>query len=194
MEIVKISLTCLRLPTFPFGQLHFNVRLRALRHWLEVFLLLLIILVRILVEAKVKGLVVLVCRDVYLQVEHVVLALVLFDAKLYISYHFFLLVIDLEDFLAQLLVCHRYPNCVCSYIVLLFFDWGSNGRSYKGRTIVRKTRRLFEDLCVICQPLLSREFTIHHINLLNARVLLAYGTLLVLHLIIHSVLHCNNID
>ena len=65
---------------------------------------------------------VLVCRDVYLQVEHVVLALVLFDAKLYISYHLFLLVIDLEDFLAQLLVRHRYPNCVCSYIVLLFFD------------------------------------------------------------------------
>ena len=71
-----------------------------------------------------------VCRDVYLQVEHVVLALVLFDAKLYISYHFFLLVIDLEDFLANLLVCYRYPNCVCSYIVLLIFDRRSNGRGY----------------------------------------------------------------
>ena len=64
--------------------------------------------------------------DVYLQVEHVVLALVLFDAKFYISYHFFLLVVDLEDFLADLLVSHRYPNCVCSYIVLLIFDRRSN--------------------------------------------------------------------
>ena len=69
---------------------------------------------------------VLVCWNVYLQVQHVMLALVLFDAKFYISYHFFLLVIDLKDFLANLLVCHRYPNCVCSYIVLLIFDRRSN--------------------------------------------------------------------
>lgn len=47
---------------------------------------------------------------------------------------------------------------------------------------------------VICQPLLSRKLAIHHVNLLNAWVLLAYGTFLVLHLIIHSVLHGNNIN
>ena len=135
-----------------------------------------------------------VCGDVYLQVEHVVLALVLFDAKFYISYHFFLLVVDLEDFLADLLVSYRYPNCVCSYVVLLVFDRRSNGRGYKGRAIVRKTRWLFEDLSVICQPLLPGKLAIHHINLLYAWVLLAYGTLLVLHLIIHSILHCNNIN
>ena len=53
----------------------------------------------LLIKAKVKSLMVLVRRHVDLKVEHIILTLVLFETKFDISYHFLLLVIDLEDFL-----------------------------------------------------------------------------------------------
>ena len=78
----------------------------------------------LLVKAKVKSLMVLVRRYVDLKVKHIILTLVLFDTKLDISYHFLLLVIDLEDFLGQLLTLtgHRYPEGICDYVMLFLFN------------------------------------------------------------------------
>ena len=82
------------------------------------------VLLLFFIKAKVKSLMVLVRRHVDLKVKHIILNLVLFETKLYISYHFLLLVIDLEDFLRQLLalVNHWYPERICDYIMLLLFS------------------------------------------------------------------------
>ena len=78
----------------------------------------------LLVKAKVKSLMVLVRRHVDLKVKHIILTLVLFETKLDISYHFLLLVIDLEDFLGQSLTLtgHWYHEGVCDYVMLLLFN------------------------------------------------------------------------
>ena len=78
----------------------------------------------LLVKAKVKSLMVLVRRHVDLKVKHIILTLVLFETKLDISYHFLLLVIDLEDFLGQFLTLtgHWYHEGICDYVMLLLFN------------------------------------------------------------------------
>ena len=81
------------------------------------------VLLLFFIKAKVKSLMVLVRRHVDLKVKHIILDLVLFETKLYISYHFLLLVIDLEDFLGYFLTLtgHWYPEGVCDYVMLLLF-------------------------------------------------------------------------
>ena len=127
VEIVK-SLTCLRLPARPLHQFYFNVRLGATGSGLELFLTLLVILLWLFVEAEVEGLEVLIRRHVDLQIQHVVLALVLLEAKLDISYHFLLLVIDLQYFLSQPLIAHGYPHSAGWRIQLLLSERGGYRR------------------------------------------------------------------